>query len=160
MISPNCSKPLLDQYVKTQEGGEVDLISLDIAGKPIDIDAHFHELDGNPNTKVLKYPISESEIITNGAGERCTTYRRIYKFKQNLANEPFIATNIQRFTKGLVVEAKVNVGYKLYFKRFGIKGQEDHTGISVAQGYTRWVLAQTGDLLLPGESYIIMILKV
>lgn len=159
VISPHCSEPIIEQYIKTQDDGSIDINELEINSKPIDISINCKEDANHPKTKIIKYCIKNAEIKTHATGERYVIYRRICKFQQNLPNEPFLATNIQRFTKGLVVKARISNGYKLYFKRFGIKGQVDHVGEVTSDGYTRWILAETGNLLLPGESYIIIILK-
>ncbi|MDO3388146.1 hypothetical protein QWI17_20035 [Gilvimarinus sp. SDUM040013] len=168
VISPSCEKPIINQKITMVEGSSANLNCLEINGKAIDIEKCFEPCEDEPGAYKLIYEIPKEQILMNSGDDRYCTYKRVYCMEQDLQQEPFLATNIKRYVKGLTVESKIRVEgggeeagdspYKLHFKRFGMNGNKSLKPYR-SNGKTKWEVAGIGDLLLPGESYIIIIIK-
>jgi hypothetical protein len=149
--NPSCTQIEFKQSFKSiSSDGGVELLQLEVNGKPIDnAQDHFKEDKDEPGRFWLTID------VTNLDGQ---TFRinRVVRYNQDLRQEPFIHGVISRYIRGGAVKAKISDGYKLYFQQFGIGANTDFASVGY-DGYHSWTLAHFGDLLLPGQGYMIVI---
>lgn len=152
IISPNVSNPKFIQKIKSDKTAQ--LSSLYINGDKIDTGEKNFKDDGN-GQKVLTL-----ELNKYAKGQSSVKFSRTFVIEQDIKTEPFISVVLSRYVKGATVRAKIknpsNKGsHNIRFVGMGIE--------MAAQprvddgGFNRWVLAQSEDLLLPGQGFILII---
>jgi hypothetical protein len=157
-ISPSCEDPVLEHYMSVEAGDKITPISLELNGDVIDINEYLKPVDGEPGKYKFAYPLSQK--ITGSDGKRIVKYRRVIAFVQDLSIDPLFGSNLTRYIKGysVIVNMKTE-GYKTLFKRYGVSGDSNPKPEKYPEGGVRWRLANNNDLLLPGESHILVIIK-
>lgn len=156
IVSPSHKDPIFEQTITTKENGSCELISLIINDKEYSHDDYLKPRDDAPLKKDFSMKLKELVEKNN----TCIKMERVYQLKQDFATEPFIiATNI-RYVKGFAVNTKISEGYKVFFRRTGIGTLDEvHSIDKDGNGNQRWVLADPDTLILPGEGYIIIVVK-
>jgi len=160
IISPHAESPEIKQYIKVlSENNELKLKSFIIDDTPVpEGEWNFIPDNDDPKTQVFCYPIGRKQ--PNLQNQDLThSIERTYYFKQNLLDEPYFLTNIERYVKGFKVRAKVPNSYKVIFKQFGVGSNKEIKPYTDGSGYTTWVLTNGKDLLLPGQGFILMVTK-
>lgn len=157
VISPNHNDPVFEQSITTNNDGSTVLKSLIVNNDVISTKDRMQPSSENP--QVLEFKLNLNEILSKGSSGSIKM-ERVYEINQDLSSEPYIiATNI-RYVKGFVVRAKVTKGFKIYFRKTGIDAFDTIKSIEVdGGGYKRWALAEPNTLILPGEGYIIIVVK-
>ncbi|MEP7703516.1 hypothetical protein [Paraglaciecola sp. 25GB23A] len=149
----NCPKIEFKQSIRPlNKENKVELISVMINGKKFEItDEHFYMDVEDEGLYWLKIDVSN----INGSKFNIV---RVIRYSQNLADEPFVHGIISRYIQGGSVRARITEGYNLFFQQFGL-GADTDDSIEHYDGYLSWTLAERGDLLLPGQGYMLVITK-
>jgi len=154
VVSPNHEKPVFEQKMLIQDG-ECHLTSLTIDDTPQDIAAQFSYVDEDPKLGTFSLPLSEIASRVNANGDRIVRLERTYVISQDITKEPYMLATFDRYVKGFTIKAKTNKG-SLYFKKTGVGSIEPIEERVDGCGYSRWVLAEENNLLLPGQGYILI----
>lgn len=98
----------------------------------------------------------------NEFGTPTVILERVTTYQQDIKKEPYIIATISRYIKGGELKVRVSKGFDVVFSRSGLRSkalaaldemepQKDYAG------FRTWTLAGRGDLLLPGQGYILVI---
>ncbi len=154
VISPNAEEPKLIQYFRLNTGDkDIKLESLYLNNSKIE---NADYITDESDSEILKL-----EILLNEYGADRIKMVKNISFKQNLKVDPYIKSDISRFVKGFVVDINAPDSHEIIFKPFGLEIgksnlQPSETGI---ENTKKWVLAESQELLIPGQGYICLIIK-
>lgn len=154
VLSPRHPNPTFKQTFEV--GGSCCLASLYINDKQQNVEQLLRKCPQNQNAYKLELELNEFDKTAKQAHRKPVKFERTLTLTQNLDEEPYIVAAISRYVTGAVVKAKISPGYRMYFKKTGLGVLPDKFCSDDEQGYTRWQLAEDGDLLLPGQGFIIM----
>ena len=153
-ISPNADKPKLIQKFRKNTGDEeIKLKSLFL---------------NNQNIEGLDYIVDENEpdilkleINLNDYRKERIKMVKTVSFKQNLKEDPYVKSDISRFVKGFIVDIDAPDSHEIIFKPFGLDiGKKPIKSTNTGVENTRkWVIAESQELLIPGQGYIFLIIK-
>lgn len=168
VISPDVSEPMLEHSVKLrkaangEEAAEPN-VTLNLNNETVAVPEGLEPIEDDEGFLYkfkynLKPYLSDSKI----------QYERIRKTTQDLVSDPYIASNFTRYIKGCQIQYYTSDGYMVLFDRLGINSSTETkkypfelpnevTGIS--KSGQRRVLCAQHDLLLPGEGYILTVVK-
>lgn len=159
IISPNQSEVMMTQSVLVD--GQLRITDLLINGSPVSVEiGMLTEIDGTPDKKTFTLNLLRFDCQTNPAGDRFIDFQRTYVYKQNIKEDPNISLDLIRYTKGLKVKIK-NIGNegRFRFQETGTKNIETPAPFLCGEGWTWYILAPDDHLLLPGQGYIITVVK-
>lgn len=110
--------------------------------------------DGNS----IKFNVNLNDYLEHGS---TINLEREITTKQKLSEDPLIIGRVARYVKGLTIRAKINGDddYSLYFAKFGVKDLPKDRISKLENGYKQWILGQKGELLFPGQGYILCIVR-
>lgn len=155
VVSPNHERPIVTQTVTV--GGNCRLTGLFINSKPIEnMDKYLRKASG-PDERVFDFPIEDFVSNFKPGGDRTLTLERTYEMTQDLVKEPYMLGMLSRFVKGCVVRVSVPDGYRVIFKATDSRAKVGPPSCDERLGFKHWVLAHSGELLLPGQGYIIFL---
>lgn len=134
----------------------VELLELEIDGKrvtdQVDIDNYFTQASGTGslNIDLKKYP------------DKPIRFKRVFKYQQDLKKEPHIIASISRYIKGGQLKVRVSGGFTPTFFRSGFYSINKHEQVADnplpdADGFRKWLLASSGNLLLPGQGFVVIL---
>lgn len=153
VISPNRPQAIFTQNIESDSPSK--LLSLILDNTPIDLAQLVAAPTGADKTK-LTLTLNLLEHIGND--KRSVRFERTFSTAQDIHSEPFISATISRFIKGAVIRTRISDGYKIRFLSNGIENAA--FPVPDGEGYLRWVLAKPGNLLLPGQGYTLILVKI
>lgn len=165
--SPHVDNPKL---VQTSEVvGSTTTKELKLNGVSVDVGTvqTSHSSKNDPSVIKTKVEIELKKYINpnikSTLSQEMIKYERIDEYRQKCLNdEPYIIGDINRYTKGYEVRAKITEGYNLFFEALGGASHIEDISEKMAvngNGYCCWTIAKLGETLLPGSGFIIVIAK-
>lgn len=153
VISPNV-QPVIVQRITANSG--IKVVSVLVNQTAIPIKNFVKPVPNKPGEFLFELPYDEYKNSPSFTSTRSFQFERTIEYTQDITVEPFIVVGLTRFVSGLSVSAKA-VGCTPHFARTGSGVLDALSPIYDGTGYTRWVLAKQGELLLPGQGYIIIL---
>ena len=156
IISPLSKNPILKQSI--QNNDNITLKTLILNDIPC-LKSYPYTKDINVENKYnLNIPLKK-HIRSRENGENIIELERVVEWKQDLSDDPCIVADIRRYIKGAKVKIKIDDDYKVQFKKFGLEHESNNNYVeNDGVGYQRWTLVESDNLLLPGQSYIIVMI--
>lgn len=157
VLSPNIDNPVFKQVFYSDE--KQKLLRLSLNGQR-EISIALIENPEKEKSQVLTFPLKKYDNRTDKEKDCIIPFERVVQSKQDLGVDPYIAFESGRYTKGMIVKAKISDEHKIHFERFGSgilppDYHEENDGTE----YERWKLAEPEKLLFPGEGFIMVIIK-
>ena len=149
------SDHILKQSVFSKDNN-FTIISININNHPIKFDKCLEKSSSSDDPHVCKIDLS-----SNLLSDKTASVERIYEYTQDLANEPYFIGQLDRYVKGMTIKAKAP-NHNLYFSSTGLGlsvSSTKKTQQTDGEGYTVWQVAESQDLLLPGNGYILIVTK-
>lgn len=157
VLSPNIDTPVFKQVFYSDE--KQTLLRLSLNGQR-ETSIGLIENPEKEKSQILTFPLTKYDNRVDKEKDCIIPFERVVQSKQDLGIDPYIAFESGRYTKGMIVKAKINNEYKIHFERFGSgilppDYHEENDGTE----YERWKLAEPEKLLFPGEGFIMVIIK-
>lgn len=156
ILSPTSKDAKLFHAVDVEKGQNFNLDLLLINKKSIPVKGLYSPSAQDPQRYLLDFPIEQ--YAKTRSGDRIVEMERTLSWVQNIEVEPYIKGVISRYIKGCTVEVVLHGNKSLLFERFGIGGGLRCDNYAIGEG-RRWVLADSDQLLLPGQGFIILLLS-
>ncbi len=156
VLSENHAEPVFEQDVKViSKATTMTLTSLYLNSQAYDLEKFNYTQDAENDDR---YNISIPLKDFKNSASNCIKLERTTSWTQDLKEDPWITGFIKRYIKGLTIKAKVSDNYKLVFDKFGLEKLPNNYHNNDT-GYDRWQLATSSTLLLPGQGYVLSIVK-
>lgn len=162
VVSPNQQNPVFEQDLVVK--GDCVLKSLVLDGTPFDVEGVLEADVDTPDKRLFRLPLNNVARLSGG-GDREIEVERTYAIVQDLNVEPYFMATIIRYSKGLSVRARIKgpdgCSHRFYFTETGIGSNEKRPDVSPfvdAEGFSCWVLAKPGEVLLPGQGFVLIAL--
>lgn len=153
ICSPHSSTPKIKQYIKSGSSKPIALKKLFIDESEIPEESwDFVDDPDSPDTKVFTYHLNASK-------QKVWKFERTYEYEQDLLVEPYFNCNIERYVRGYKVKVKAPSGYNVVFRKYGVGEAGDLPSKVDGNGYRVWVLSKGNELLIPGQGYIVILVK-
>lgn len=145
MISPNRIAPCFEQKIRSDSPSRLTSLLINDKNIPVGDDA-FKDENGWKTLRI--------NLLEHAGNLNHVKLERTFVTVQS-RREPYISATVTRFIKGAVVRVKISGGYEVRMLSIGF---DDYTKSEVpdGQGYTRWTLAPSDGLLLPGQGYTLV----
>lgn len=158
VLSPKSENPMLIQALTTGKPDSVQVRRLHLGGKKCKFEDYCKPSKTEKDKFEIEVPLSQFARYNPMSGDRVLDMDRCVTWAQDLTVEPDIEGEVIRYIKGAEIKAKINDGYKILFRKFGLgELPVDHYIEDDGEGFQRWKLAESEDLLLPGQGYILII---
>lgn len=156
IVSPNHVLPVLEQTI-TVDSGDCELTALLINHENVDeLDAALVDNIDAKGEKKFSIPLHKYATGTNDNGDKVANLERVYEITQNITLEPFVLATIARYVKGFTLRVKCT-NCNIHFKTTGLGCRGSTMSTPDGCGYDIWKLADKGELLLPGQGYILIL---
>ncbi|WP_417828226.1 hypothetical protein [Thalassospira sp.] len=159
ILSPKYKEIIFKQEIESEHDG-CELISLIINEQLVSIKGVLSVDPDNRKNKILSFDAKKYSKEGDG-GECYLTLERHFRFKQNLLTDPNLIQSLSRYVKGMQVKIRMtSKNGKFVFSDTGFKTFKSPDPYVCPQGWTRCELAEKDQLLLPGQGYILTVIKV
>lgn len=132
------------------------LLSLFLNHEAIDVATATAPVKGRPDLRQMNIPYSVYSKITGFKETNSIVLERVTEYTQDIEKEPYYISGFGRYISGLTIGVK-STGCNIHFSGTGSKVLDEIKPTVDGVGIKRWVMAKNGDLLLPGQGYIIVI---
>lgn len=158
IISPLSHNPIFKHSIDNSDGVKLKAL---ILNDDSSFDNYPYIKDENYSNKYNQCIPLGDYICIHDNGEKKVQFERIIEWNQNLIEDPCIVANISRYIKGAKVKIKMDDNYKIHFKNVGLQNESNKIcNNKDGAGYQRCTLVSADDLLLPGQSYIIIMVPI
>lgn len=117
---------------------------------------YFKKNPNNPNEMRLDLPYKDYSKSPSFKEKKSIHLQRTVEYVQDLRDDPYITAGLTRFVVGLEIAVKCE-NCTFHFTNTGSRIMEEPESYPDGDHYDTRVLAKTGDLLLPGMGFIIII---
>lgn len=164
VIHPDCDAPLLHQYIEIHDENSIKSSYVRINGEDIDFKKHLIPALNNPKRFELSYDLRPH--LKGDSNERILKYKRKATYTQSLSKKPYYCMELMHYAKGFTLEATVSEGYYVDSEGLGCAEPKFPAPkfpapevINDNPCKKRWRVRERNQLLFPGYSYMIVVLK-
>ncbi|HCF3410325.1 TPA: hypothetical protein ACHSTH_005064 [Pseudomonas aeruginosa] len=152
VVSPG-QKPDIFQKVSDSN---YRLLSLFLNQEAVDVAAATAPVKGRPDLRQMNISYDVYSKVPGFKETNSVLLERVTEYTQDIEREPFYISGFGRYISGLTIGIE-SIGCNIYFSGTGSKVLDEIKPTVDGVGIKRWVMAKNGDLLLPGQGYIIVI---
>jgi hypothetical protein len=152
VVSPG-QKP--DIFQKVSDSG-YRMLSLFLNHEVVDVAAATVPVKGRPDLTQMSIPHDVYSKIPGFKENNSVVLERVTEFTQDIEKEPYYVSGFGRYISGLTVGVESR-GCNVHFSGTGSSVLDDIKPTVDGRGIKRWVMAKNGNLLLPGQGYILVI---
>lgn len=153
VVAPD-AEPIIWQ--RLSKGGGTQLVSLIVNEESVCPDGLLKDNPDNADELSFQLPFEKYSSFDSFKKDRSFTLERTLEYTQDIFKEPYMVAGLSRFVSGLTVSVKA-IDCNIHFTGTGSGVLDCPTPVADGAGYRRWVLAKKGNLLLPGQGYIIIV---
>jgi hypothetical protein len=132
------------------------LLSLFLNQEAVDVAAATAPVKGRPDLRQMNISYDVYSKVSGFKETNSVVLERVTEYTQDIEKEPYYVSGFGRYISGLTIGIE-SVGCNIYFSGTGSKVLDEIKPTVDGLGIKRWVMAKNGDLLLPGQGYIIVI---
>ena len=155
VLSPDCDTPILHQHIDNHE----QVSYLRINDEDIDFNKYAKPNPIHARRFELRYDLRPH--LTAGYSSRILKYERKTTYIRSLSKEPYYCMELMHYAKGFTLEATISEGYYAVLEEFSYVNPNYPTTEEVNETPCKkiWRVREHSQLLLPGYSYMIIVLK-